>query len=513
MSLTRAALLILSLIALPATTALALTAEEVWADWMRLAREGDVAITATTQREGDRLVVSAITIPVGPPGDTVDLMLDRIDLQDLPDGRVAVLLPPSFPVTIEGPAGSEVTRVILSASAPDLSLVVSGIGQTSAFDLEAPSLALTLDRIEPPPAAGETTEITMALADLVVGHRMDLLAQTQEVSSTASLGALRGEALIDDGKGERVTISLDVASLSSALTAVIPPEVAAAEPRAADAPPNALPEFLAALAAGLHLSGEVSVAGLAMRADLTGSPEGGLVELSLGEGKVAGGLDTTRAFYEVALGQAALTGRDLPDAEFSDIAMSLDAAGYGTSFGIGDLVSPQDARFWAQMSGLTLPTEAWAELDPSGALERGPISWALEVTARYALGPEMLQPDWVPVPDAFPPLDIIEVALAELMFDGLGLRIAGEGALAFDESDLITFEGMPVPEGKLSFTAEGVNSLIDRLGAAGLVPEDELSGLRLGLMFIAKAGTTADSLVSTLEFRDKSVILNGVKMR
>lgn len=507
----RTAMLCLPVIALPAVPALALTAEEVWADWTRLARAADVTIAATTRREGDRLVVSGISIPVGPPGERVDLQLDRIELQDLPDGRVAVLLPPSFPVTVEGPGPDGRERVILTASAPALSLVVSGIGETAAFDLTAPSLALTLDRVEP--AIDETVEVTVALADLVVEHRMDLLAETQEVATTASLGALRGEARFDDGKAERGTITLDIAGMTSALTAVLPPGFVpdpAADP---DQSPPTLPEVLDFLAAGLRLSGEATVTGFALNADMTGSSKGGVADITLGSGTFSAGLDQSAAHYEIALGRVGIKGRDLPEPDLSDIEMSVDEAGYGISVGIGDLVSPQDARFWMRMTELTLPPEAWAEADPSSALGSEPISWALDVTARYALGAEMLQSDWAPTPGVFPPMDLIEVALKELAFSGAGIGVGGAGALGFDESDLVTFEGVPAPEGKLSFTAEGVNGLIDRLVAAGMVPEDEVAGFRFGLMFIAKAGATPDSLVSTLEFRDKGFFLNGVKIR
>lgn len=65
----------------------------------------------------------------------------------------------------------------------------------------------------------------------------------------------------------------------------------------------------------------------------------------------------------------------------------------------------------------------------------------------------------------------------------------------------------------MSFTATGVNSLIDRLAAGGLIPLVEVTGLRMGLMFIAKVGKAKDSLVSELEFRAKSFYLNGLKIR
>ena len=55
--------------------------------------------------------------------------------------------------------------------------------------------------------------------------------------------------------------------------------------------------------------------------------------------------------------------------------------------------------------------------------------------------------------------------------------------------------------------------MIERLSSAGMIPDEDLTGLRMGLMFIAKAGADPDSLVSQIEFRDHALFLNGIKLR
>ena len=86
-----------------------------WADWLPLATAGVIKISATTRRQRDRLVTN-IVIPLTLPTGVVNLKLGRIDLQERPDGYVAVLLPPLVAATI----GS-------FAADPDLNLAVLSV--------------------------------------------------------------------------------------------------------------------------------------------------------------------------------------------------------------------------------------------------------------------------------------------------------------------------------------------------------------------------------------------------
>ena len=85
-----------------------------WAGWLRLATAGVIKITATTRRQGDRLVTN-IVIPLALPSGVVFLKLGGIDLQERPDGCVAVLLPPLVAATIGSVAADpDLNRAVLS---------------------------------------------------------------------------------------------------------------------------------------------------------------------------------------------------------------------------------------------------------------------------------------------------------------------------------------------------------------------------------------------------------------
>jgi len=59
-----------------------------------------------------------------------------------------------------------------------------------------------------------------------------------------------------------------------------------------------------------------------------------------------------------------------------------------------------------------------------------------------------------------------------------------------------------------------VNGLIDKLAAAGLVPQEQVQGFRMMLAMFAKPADGADSLVSEIEFREGGqVFANGQQIK
>jgi hypothetical protein len=510
---TRATLATALALILAAPAALAVTADEVWADWQRLARDGGTSITARTDRAGDRLVLTDIVIPIGAPGARADLKIPRVELQDRPDGTVAVLLPERFSVVIDDqmPDTSGPDVVTFAASAPGFAMTIAGLGDTAAFEITAPSLVLSVERINPPLPPGQEFAATLALADLALSHRMDLTQPVVTASSSLALGTLHSDLLIDVDAPERVTLSWDLSGLSGALDLVLPP---AAQGQMPDPARPSLTNILDALADGLRIQADLSFADFALMAETTGTGEDALIDMTSTNGKAGTVFDPARAGYDLALGPTRMTVRgDMPDIALSEISLGFENLAYAISLGLGDLTQPQEARFIARLVDFELPAEIFAAVDPSGALALSPMTFALDIAGRYALSPQMLAPDWQPEPGVFPPMDLVDVTLTELAIAIAGVTLDGRGSLTFDESDLETFGGLPAPEGTASFQASGVDALIDRLIAAGYVQSSDLMPLRMALMAIAKAGEAPDTLTSEIEFRDKSLIVNGQKIR
>ncbi len=503
------------LFAMSVAPAAALTADEVWADWQRVAGKGQLAVTATSARDGDRLVLTDITLPLGPPGDQVAITIPRIDFQDMPDGRVKVLLPAQFPIVIAdtdtGKPGAK--TVTLAASAPDFSMIIAGLGDTAAFEVAAPSIVISLDTVEPALLADERVDVNIAIADLVVQHRMDLTQPTQTVFSMANVGTVHGDVTFDTedpalGKG---AISTDLAALAWSLDLVIPPS-GLGTPLPDDG--NPLPMILKAFADGFVVDGALTYGAFALNVDVTEGSQKTLVDLSSAMGQGVVKLDPSAIVYDITVGKTTLTIDGPPGrSEVPKARLSIGEFGYGASAGIGDLVTPQDARVTMRLVDLALSPELWTAVDPDNFFEPSPLTFVLDVAGRYKVSPEMLAPEWRPTPGEVAPVDIVDATLSDLRIAAFGMTVTGTGTLTFDETDLVTYDGIPAPLGKVSLQATGVNALIDRLVAAGKIPPDALTGVRMGLAMTFKPGAEPDTLVSEAEFRETGFFLNGQQMR
>jgi Uncharacterized protein conserved in bacteria (DUF2125) len=500
------------LAALPANATV--TADQVWADWQRLAAEAGTPLTATAQAQGDSLVLSDLAVALGTPERPVTLRLDALTLQTRPDGTVALILPDSFPLILDMPAPmrpDDPQRLTFTATAPDLAVAIAGLGDLAAFDVTAPSLSVTLDPLGLPPGLDGTPalDLTLAAADLSLSHRQDLAASAPVVSTTFSLGTLHGDtriALPNEAEGGSFTV--DLSALAGAFDLQAPPDsITKTSPT--------LPELLAAMSDTDGIRVSLSHGALSFTARLT-DPNPGPQDVSITS---VSGNATLRAekagfLFDVAAGRTAFDITiDDPEVPFTEAAFGYEDLGYGLSLTLGALDDQQPFAANARLTAFTLSDALWQQIDPTAAFPRDPISFALGLSGILAITPEALKPGWQQDPSEDFPGEVLALTLDTLLLSGLGAELTGNGALTFDHSDLVTFDGIPAPTGTLGFAASGINALIDRATSAGLITPDELTPLRFGLAFIAKPGDGPDSLTSKVEFRDKTLILNGIRIR
>ena len=72
---------------------------------------------------------------------------------------------------------------------------------------------------------------------------------------------------------------------------------------------------------------------------------------------------------------------------------------------------------------------------------------------------------------------------------------------------------MPAPTGKVDLKIIGLNGLIDKLVAMGLLPEDQAMQGRMMLSMFANPGAGEDEMTSTLEFKDQHFYANGQQLQ
>lgn len=163
------------------------------------------------------------------------------------------------------------------------------------------------------------------------------------------------------------------------------------------------------------------------------------------------------------------------------------------------------------ISQLQVSDLLWGMMDPTGQLPHDPVSLRLDLDGMARLDRDLFDPEQMMQPSAPGELDSLDLKTLSLSL--LGASLDGQGALTFDNTDKETFGGAPVPVGQVTLKGQGINGLLDKLVAMGLVPQDQVMMGRMMMGMFAEQ-TGEDELTSTIDFQPGGQILaNGQRIR
>ncbi len=513
-----------------------LTSSELWSAWQTRVASVGGSLTATEKREGDRLVLSQLVLRPDTES-TAAIRLEELTMVSRADGAVEVAVPETFPLRIDletTPEPGDPERIYLNVGATGAALTIRGLGERAEFEASFPSLSVTLDRVEPPQVIGTANEpvnvfAALALADFQLRYRQEIKADSGVVDGGLSLGTLHGELRFNDGNGSEGELSLDLAALAAELSGAMPASAInlmntpKPQPTEPGAPNPAITAFLQVLDDGMFAKANYTHGPLSMHLDATDATQGKmLVQFGIESGsslidfsKEVMAFDSTTNGIRLAMDGPGLDlsfeeeGVQMPE---GGIELATSQLRLGSSVGLNRFAGPQDWSAGFALRDYTMSEGLWSLFDPKGVLARDPMTQAIDVAGKYNLNPKAMQTGWQPTGND-PIFTAFSFNIKELLMAGYGFRFEGTGGLDLDFSDMETFPNAPLPTGTLNFALTGAYAAIDRLEKAELVPKESLLGIRSGLMFIFKPGTAADNLISTVEFKDKSLFLNGMKIR
>ncbi|WP_137701153.1 DUF2125 domain-containing protein [Marimonas lutisalis] len=175
----------------------------------------------------------------------------------------------------------------------------------------------------------------------------------------------------------------------------------------------------------------------------------------------------------------------------------------------------QDVIMRMGLKGLSVQEDLWAMFDPEARLPRDSADIVIDMSGRTTLMmdlvdfPSMIAGD---IPDL--PATAERATLNELVIAALGARLTGAGDFTLDMDDLESFDGLPRPEGSASFTATGVNALIDTLVEMGLMSDDDVTGFRMMAAMFTRPGEGNDTLLSEIVINaEGQVLINGQRIK
>lgn len=480
--------------------ALAVTPEEVWANWQQAMGSAGLTVVGSAARDGDTLRTGAVTVTIPDPeggSGSATVSFEGLAFRDRRDGTVEVTLPARYAFAgqgIDGPGS-----FVATLEETGLSMVASGTAAATRYDIAAEEYALTFGAFT---ESDGTTPLDMTARVTVAGMAANYAVTPGEgttgIDSTAAAAETRFELAVKDPQTE-----LDV-SFTASLGPV------SAVTKGVFVGPELMENMGEALRAGFFVDSTTTVGPVSVTGRFTEYGQAGRIDAALTGASARLALDAARVDYGFGL-----TGADItvagPEMPLPEIRTAFGELSFNVLLPVAISETPQTWSAVARLVDLTVADSLWSMFDPGGQLKRDPVTLIVDLKGTGRWTADILDP--AVQAQAAPPAELMSMDVAQVLFRALGGEVDATGAFTFDNSDLATFDGFPAPTGKLTTNLTGINALIGTAVSMGFIPEDEVMGVRMGLALLAKPGAGPDQLVSEIEFKDKGLFVNGQRMR
>ena len=176
---------------------------------------------------------------------------------------------------------------------------------------------------------------------------------------------------------------------------------------------------------------------------------------------------------------------------------------------------PQDFTLAFGLEGIKLGEGLWGMFDPAAILPRDAATLVMNLTGKTTLLQDLLNfEEMMQLSNDDVPAQLNELTINELHISAAGASVSATGDFAFNNDDLVSFDGMPAPSGSAELQVSGANGLIDKLIEMGLVAESDAMGARMMMGMFAVPGEGDDSLKSNLEItKDGKILANGQRIK
>jgi hypothetical protein len=484
------------------------TASDVWGDWSSYMTGLGYQVEGDISQSGDTLTVDNITMTMeAPDGDdgtaAVISEIGQLQFREAGDGTVAVLLPDVMPINVafQGVQGIE-TSVAMEYRTTGLDVTVSGDPDAMTYAYTADQMTFALVDL-----VADTDDVDIAAMEMTVN---DLKGQA-DVTKDGALRSTQGNMtsgpatykmdMTDANSGERMEVDgefKDFAYNGAARTPVTDDAMNMA----------ALLEDGFEMAGGFRHGGGSSTFTVTEGDDVmtgTSQSSGGELEVAMNQnqlryGGTANGLEMS------------FTGAEIP----FPIEVAMETSGFGLTMPISESEEPQDFALSLTLGDFTMSDTIWSMFDPTGQLPRDPATVALDLAGKAKMFVDMMDPEAMADVETGDEMfgELNALTVNDLTLRMAGAELTGMGKFTFDNSDMVSFGGMPAPEGEIDLKLVGGNGLLDKLVAMGLLPEDQAMGARMMMGLFAVPGEGEDTLNSKIVVNEEGhVLANGQRLK
>ncbi|MEM9581976.1 MAG: DUF2125 domain-containing protein [Pseudomonadota bacterium] len=489
-----------ALLSVLATGAFAdVTAKEVW-DSFKVQISAYGQLTADESQSGDTLAITGITTRSDVDGVVTETTMGgTINFRELGDGTVSIELPADMDINISV-IGDDAPPVGLNMmlKQENMQIIASGTADNMTHEFNAPSLTYLIDAID---VGGEavTGNMNLTMTD-TVGSWVTSGSEIQRnvANYTSAALTIKGQ-FSEPGTSNGFVVDATINDLTAQTDTMMPEGFA-------DLPPEEM------FTSGFGVDGTLTYGATTFATQVTDDSQPVNVNGTIESGTFDFGMDGEAVRYNTSTKNMTTSGT-IPGMPFPPVEVNMDSSSFKFAMPLGQTEEAQNFGLGVTMIGFTVSDFLWAMVDPAQQLPRDPANVVLDITGKANWLVDIFDPE--AMANAGPaPGKIESLTLNDLEVTVAGASLTGKGDFTFDNDDLQTFGGVPRPQGAIDLAMSGGITLLDKLTAMNLVPQEQAMGIKMMSGLFAKPGAEPDTLTSRIEIDPSgSILANGQKIQ
>ena len=486
-------------LAVPAPALADLSAQDVWEAFSKqLSAYGK--LEADLAEAGGRLTARAMNLSTDVDGLRSNTALSgEIAFQENSDGTVSILFPAEMTATLNvSDNGAAPVNITYAFEQQGMQVTASGQAGNITHDFTAPQLTYTLEGLS---VDGKKigSQVELVLSN-TVGTWLSAGNAVTQVTADYTIDTLSVNAnFTDPTTRDEIKFTARMNDLAAESENTIP-----------DGLQSMTPQMM--FAAGFGVAAKLDYGEVAYGADVTSKGQNTKLLGSIEKGSLDVSVDGDQVRYTTAAEQMDVSG-SVSGLPFPPVDIHLDTSSFNLLMPLAQSDAAREFGLGITMEGFTISDFVWAMLDPAQQLPRdaanivldlkGTGNWLIDIFDTEALENATAAPGEVESLS----LEALEVTVA-------GASLTGDGAFTFDNSDTVTFGGVPRPQGQVDLALTGGITLLDKLTAMNIVPQQQAMGIKMMSGLFAKPGPGQDSLTSRIEIDAAGrVLANGQQIR
>ena len=483
------------------------TNADVWENWQGYMTSMGYEVTANESVSGNILTITdvkmAIDFAIG--DDNMVAALPEIQFTEQSDGSVRVTIPKKTIIDLDMTLETgELVSASIGYNQDGLDMIVTGDPDNFNYSYSAKVLDMTLDHltIDEEVIGANLAKAQVSLMD-VNGNSTISTSELRAYSKSATIGAIKYDAAFSDpDSGGKLKIGGAINDLVSDSTGTIPNTGINAQ------------DFVAMLDADFAVKGALTYQAGNLDIAFDGPDGAGTATTSSTGGEVAFEMGSNGMSYNVGQKNLAVSAL-VPDVPLP-ITLIMAESKFNLAMPLRKSDEEQDFAFGFTMGDFTVSDMLWGMFDPSSRLPHNPATLAVDLSGKAKVLFDFFDPDQAAALESSgaAPGELNALSLNSLIVDAVGARLTAAGDFTFDNTDLVSFDGMPRPTGGIDLKLVGGNGLLDNLVNMGILPEQQAMGARMMMGLFARAGTEPDTVTSKVEINDAGHILaNGQRIQ